>query len=167
MTVLSAQSIRSRGIFEPFSERSRCERTGTTYGLGPAGYDVRVAEDLTLWPSSSALGRAGGAFKLASTIEHFDMPWDLIGRVHDKSSLARRGLTVQNTIVEPGWRGYLTLELINHGQEVIELRPGDPIAQIILELLDEPTEQPYVGRYQDQAAGPQPARALTGEEAAI
>lgn len=183
MTILSGQAIRRRGVFTPFSERALHEPTSLSYGLGPAGYDVRCREGLIMPP---------GAFALASTVEHFDVPTDVVATVHDKSTLARMGLAVQNTVVEPGWRGYLTLELSNnhpplqppheilhglvHGrsypamadlyrawrtrkdeydaEHTVTLQPGQPIAQIILRLTDEPVESPYVGRYQDQAARP-------------
>jgi dCTP deaminase len=140
--ILSAQSIRRRGIFTPFSERTKAH--GMTFGLGPAGYDVRIAETVLLYP--------GGA-SLASTLEHFDMPADVLGKVADKSTWARRFLAVQNTVIEPGWRGHLTLELSNHGGERLEIVAGSPIAQIILHRLDEATDHPYVGKYQDQRAG--------------
>ena len=71
---------------------------------------------------------------------------------------ARLGLSVFNTVIEPGWRGYLTLELKNQGDRVLHIDCGDPIAQILFERLDVPTENPYSGKYQDQDAGPQPAR---------
>lgn len=140
--ILSGQSIKRRGIFTPFRTRTRAH--GMTYGLGPAGYDVRVIETVCLPP--------GGA-RLTSTLEHIDMPHDLLGKVADKSTWARRFLAVQNTIIEPGWRGYLTLELSNHGADSLVVPAGAPIAQIILHLLDEPTEHPYDGKYQDQPAG--------------
>lgn len=140
--ILSAQSIRARGIFTPFHDRTVAH--GMTFGLGPAGYDVRIAESLTL--------PAGGS-TLASTVERFDMPDDLLGSVADKSTWARRFLAVQNTIIEPGWCGYLTLELSNHGSEAIEILSGMPIAQIILHQLDYPTERAYSGKYQNQRAG--------------
>jgi len=85
------------------------------------------------------------------------MPDDLLGVVHDKSSWARRGLTVQNTVIEPGWRGFLTLELTYHGDADLALHQGDPIAQIVFHRLDMATVQPYDGKYQDQAPGPQEA----------
>jgi hypothetical protein len=65
---------------------------------------------------------------------------------------------VFNTILDPGWRGYATLELINHGPSPLIILAGDPIAQVVCHLLTEPTTQPYAGKYQDQEAGPQPAR---------
>jgi len=123
-----------------------------TFGLSSAGYDVRIAESLILKP---------GEFSLASTVEEFHMSNDTIGIVHDKSTLARRGLALQNTVIEPSWIGYLTLELSNHGEETLEFISGMPIAQIIFHLLDQPTEQPYSGRYQNQEAGPQAARFLS------
>lgn len=137
--ILSAQSIRRRGIFKPFHERTVAH--GMTFGLGPAGYDVRIRESLTLAPGQSSL---------ASTIEHFEMPNDVLGKVADKSTWARRFLAVQNTIIEPSWYGILVLELSNHGQETLYITSGMPIAQIILQLLDEPTERPYCGKYQGQ-----------------
>lgn len=92
------------------------------------------------------------------------MPTDVIGVVHDKSSWARRGLAVQNTVIEPGWRGFLTLELTNHGTRKLHIPKGCPIAQIVFHRLDEPAARPYDGRYQDQPPGPQPARDLADGE---
>jgi len=143
---LPAQTIRRLRPIEPFHERTVAG--GKTFGLGPAGYDVRIAETLWLWP---LWGR------LASTIERFDMPDDVIAEVKDKSSWARKFVTVQNTVIEPGWRGYLTLELTRHLPWPIRIKAGTPIAQIVFKRLEEPTDQPYRGKYQDQKAGPQPA----------
>lgn len=145
--ILPAQIIRRIKPIMPFHERTVVN--GMSFGLSSNGYDVRIAEDHTLFP---------GAFQLGSTLEHFDMPNDLVGIVHDKSTWARRGLAVQNTVIEAGWRGYLTIELSHHGQEVITVMAGDPIAQILFHGLVAATEQPYAGKYQDQEAGPQKAR---------
>lgn len=174
MTVLSAQSILKRKIITPSNLRT-VER-GMTYGISGAGYDVRVSfEGLNFTavkffqPPLSRLNDAFGfiptkpngyTFMLAATMEHFNMPDDVVGIVHDKSTWARRGLAVQNTVIEPGWRGYLTLELTYHGPAEMELilQHGDPIAQIVFHQLDEPTIFPYQGKYQDQEPGPQEAR---------
>lgn len=80
---------------------------GVSHGLSEAGYDIRIKQDVVLHP----LRR----FALASTIEYFQMPDNLVGVVHDKSTWARRKLSVQNTCIEPGWCGYLTLELVYYG----------------------------------------------------
>lgn len=147
MSILSAQSIRKLGIIQPLVERSVFN--GKTYGLSSCGYDIRIDQTILMHP----LG-----FRLASSIEHFTMPNNVAARVHDKSSWARKWITVQNTFIEPNWRGFLTLEITNHSLYNFRiLRKGDPIAQIVFEWLDEPTEQPYVGKYQDAPRGPQPA----------
>lgn len=148
--ILSAQTIRKLGIVTPFCERSTS--SGMSYGLSSCGYDVRVAEDL-------CFGINSNNFFLASTIEHFALPDNVVGRVCDKSTWARQGIAVQNTIMEPGWRGYLTLELSNNnGKNIIYVNKGMPIAQIVFEFLDEPSDQPYQGKYQDQPQGPVSAK---------
>ncbi len=155
--ILSAQSIRAlceppandpcrTPLIMPFSERSVF--CGMTYGLGPSGYDVRIAESFVLWPKQ---------FKLASTVERFCIPDYLTFKVEDKSSLARRGLSLFNTTGEAGWKGFLTIELVNHSWRPLRFVAGMPIAQIVFHKLDGPTAQPYAGRYQDQRAGAVPA----------
>lgn len=144
--ILPAQMILARQPLSPLLPRT--EHLGFTHGLSAAGYDVRIAEAIVLFP---------GDFALASTVEIFDMPDDLLGIVHDKSSWARRGLAVQNTVIEPGWRGHLTLELTAHRGD-LDVPAGVGIAQVVFHLLAEPTDRPYRGKYQDQAAGPQEAR---------
>jgi len=157
--ILSGQSIRKRGILSPFAERTHWNGRQTnghyTYGLGPAGYDVRL--ELNADKPDCVTTLSPGAFILGATIERFTMPDDLLAIVHDKSSWARRGLCIQNTVIEPGWCGHLTLELTNHSDNHITLESGCPIAQIIFHLLDKTAEKPYDGKYQNQARGPQQA----------
>jgi dCTP deaminase len=151
--ILPAQTLRALQPIQPFFERAR--QNGMTFGLGPAGYDIRIAEDVTLsWHRR---------FVLASSIERFDMPNDLIGGVFDKSTWARRGVSALNTIVEPGWHGHLTLELTYWRWRPLRIAAGSPIVQIIFFRLEAPTEQPYAGKYQDQRAGPVPAIMEAGE----
>lgn len=145
MTVLSGQTIRRMGVFTPFFERT--VHNGMTYGLGPAGYDVRIDQQVMLSKVSRAV--------LASTVEHFNMPSDCIAYVKDKSTWARRFVLVQNTVIEPGWRGFLTLEITYEGGGIEIIDKGSPIAQIVFHRLDEPCESPYSGKYQDQDRGPQ------------
>lgn len=130
-------------LITPFFERTVHE--GYTFGLSPAGYDIRIAQDV-LVPAHG--------FKLASSMERFVLPTWLNMRIIDKSSWARRGICVQNTNGEPGWEGWLTLEITNHrGDCDMGIKAGTPIAQVQFELLDEPTVQPYEGKYQNQRDG--------------
>lgn len=146
--VLSGQTIRKLKIFYPFSERTKLN--GMSYGLGPAGYDIRV----DLGKNTDILQVRPGEFILVNSVEHFTMPDDVLGMVADKSTWARLGLAVQNTIIEPGWNGYLTLEITNHSKHSINIINGSPIAQIICFKLDEPAEKPYNGKYQFQPKEP-------------
>jgi len=146
--ILGGEMIRELGIITPCQKRTVFE--GVTYGLGPAGYDLRVEFDgggirscLTLEP---------GEFSLASTVELFRMPKDVLGMVHDKSTWARVGLAVQNTVIEPGWRGHLTLELTNHSKETLLIRRNIAIAQVVFHQVLGTME--YDGKYQDQERGP-------------
>lgn len=117
---------------------------GLSGGLSHAGYDVHIREGFLMWPLR---------FVLASTLEVFDMPPDVMGFVHDKSTLARCGIAVQNTVIEPGWRGTLTLEITMHRWRVHRIRPGQPIAQIIFHKVE--GAGAYAGgKYQDQPARP-------------
>lgn len=158
MTILSAQSIErlcvQYGMLSPFADRTRHE--GVTFGLSAAGYDVRIEFDREGTVEERLL--SPGEFMLASTVERFRMPSDIVGIVHDKSTWARRGVAVQNTVIEPGWEGWLTLELTNHGPEPLLLKRGTGIAQILFHRLDEPTVRPYEGKYQDQERGPVAAK---------
>lgn len=89
-----------------------------------------------------------GRFTIASAIEEFHMPQDLVGVVHDKSTWARHGLSVFNTVIEPGWKGFLTLELVYHGNDVLHIPAGCGIAQILFSRIA--NEGSYDGKYQNQ-----------------
>jgi len=147
--ILSGRTIQKLGIMEPFYGRTRHE--GMTFGCGPAGYDVRVEFDEK--GITDAISLLPGQFALASTIERFIMPSDVLGIVHDKSTWARLGLACQNTVIEPGWQGWLTLELTNHCTEVLTIKRGMPIAQVIFHFVDDDTVG-YEGKYQNQKRGP-------------
>ena len=121
---------------------------GTSFGLSEAGYDIRIKQDLVL--------SSNDRFKLASAIEEFNMPSDLIGVVHDKSTWARRGLSVFNTVIEPGWNGFLTLELVFHGSDDLHIHAGQGIAQVLFHSISD--DASYSGKYQNQADEPVEAR---------
>lgn len=130
-------------LISPAHERTR--EHGMTFGVGPAGYDVRIKQALTLAPRT---------FALASTVEWFAMPANVIATVMDKSTWARRGLSLFNTVIEPGWSGWLTIELTNQSDADIAIPAGAPIAQIMFQWIDQTTAIPYRGKYHNQADEP-------------
>jgi dCTP deaminase len=101
-----------------------------------------------------------GGFRLyhGATFERIRMPNDCLGLLSGISTLGRLGLMphVQAGLVDPGWVGNLTLEIMHLGQGAY-LRPGMRIAQLTLYQLDRAAEQPYHGRYQNDDS-PVPAR---------
>jgi len=135
---------------DPLDEMYETKQSGpiVTYGMSEAGYDIRIKQNVILHPFRR--------FSIASSVECFDMPDNLTAVVHDKSSWARRGLSVFNTIIEPGWHGYLTLELVYHNWIPLRIPAGSGIAQVIFHELKEPRR--YTGRYQDQPDSPVKAR---------
>ena len=135
---------------------------GTSYGLVEAGYDIRIKQEIifrpgmTMGPTIEVNGQLEhGRFTLASAIEEFDMPADLVGVVHDKSTWARQGLSVFNTVIEPGWKGFLTLELVFHGNKDVVIPAGTGIAQVIFTSLAH--DASYEGKYRYQADMPVPS----------
>ncbi|HUO45433.1 MAG TPA: dCTP deaminase [Acidimicrobiia bacterium] len=105
-----------------------------------------------------------GEFVLGSTLERVELPDDIVGRLEGKSSLGRLGLLIHSTagFVDPGFRGYLTLELSNVANLPITIYPGMKIGQISLFMMTSPAENPYgsgrlKSKYIDQV-GPTPSR---------
>jgi dCTP deaminase len=105
-----------------------------------------------------------GEFVLGSTTERVRIPDDIVARLEGKSSLGRLGLLIHSTAgyVDPGWNGFLTLELSNVANLPITLYPGMRIGQISFFRLTTPAETPYGSagnKYQGQR-GPTPSRAI-------
>ena len=105
-----------------------------------------------------------GEFVLGSTFERVALADDVVARLEGKSSLGRLGLLIHSTagFVDPGWDGYLTLELSNVSNLPIAIYPEMKIGQISFYELSEPAEHPYGSeaagsKYQGQR-GPTPSR---------
>lgn len=137
-----SELLQEQPLSPMFTDKRRSH--GVSYGMSEAGYDIRIKQTVTLHPFRR--------FALASAIERFKMPESLVGIVHDKSTWARRGLSVFNTVIEPGWEGYLTLELVYHGWRPIRIPAGAGIAQVIFHETCE--NAAYAGKYQGQGDAP-------------
>lgn len=153
MSILSAQSIidlqKERPTFiEPFMNYE-ARLHGVSHGLSPAGYCIRLDKAVSIAPMGTVL---------ASTMERLDMPDNIKGRVVDKSTWARQFLSVFNTVIQPGWSGFLTLELVNHSNIRLEIPEYVGIAEIEFTWLDTATKLPYVGQYNHQPRGPQSSK---------
>lgn len=155
-------------LWKPIKDmlRTKVSQHGVSHGLSEAGYDIRIKQDVRFFPilyhvTGTPLGMPrhmidgeykNGNFALASAIEEFDLPPTLAAVVHDKSTWARQGLSVFNTVLEPGWKGFLTLELVYHGSEPLHIPAGAGIAQVLFHSTSD--ERLYSGKYQNQADKP-------------
>lgn len=149
---------------------------GMSYGLSEAGYDIRIKQRIVFEPgdyimlaernchirtacnlSVDGVDQIHDRICLGSSIEEFDMPADMVGKVFNKSSWARLGVDAsKTTIIEPGWKGFLTLEIKFDGDLPVIIEAGAPIAQIIFEHTVH--SAPYQGKYQNQPDKPVPTR---------
>ena len=95
---------------------------------GDAGADLSTVEAVHLEPGARALVRTGIAIAI---------PAGWVGLVHPRSWLAARcGLSIVNApgTIDSGYRGEILVNLLNTDpRTAIELRPGDRIAQLLLQ----------------------------------
>lgn len=86
-----------------------------------------------------------GDFVLATTKEHVEVPADLFAEVQGRSSIGRLAVIIHATagIIDPGYKGQITLELSNLGNIPIKLHPGMRISQIKFTELKRPADRPY------------------------
>ena len=168
--------VKKYNMIEPFIDhqvREYNHKKVISYGITSAGYDIRLADEFKLiepnWhftidPKENppivtydekrdfCINPANG-FCLARSVEYFRMPPDIIGIAVGKSTYARCGLVVNITPLEPGWEGYLTIELSNTTPNPIKVYANEGIAQILFYKLASPPEVTYAdrgGKYQKQ-----------------
>lgn len=91
-----------------------------------------------------------GRFLLGHTVEIIEVPSDCVGIIVGKSTLARCGVMLNTTLLQPGWRGQLTLEIHNLSPVFVKLTAGMEIGQVLLLRGESPCLNPYQGKYQDQ-----------------
>ena len=95
---------------------------------------VEVGDRMILHPNQLVLG---------ATLEYLSLPGDLMAYVIGRSSWGRLGLMVATAImVQPGYRGSLTLELANLADTPVYLYPGVRVAQLVFHALESPSA-PY------------------------
>lgn len=161
--IINGKSLADRWPVAPYAVRKHAAN-GVSYGLTEAGYDIRIKQSVRYRPWLFGLLPFVSInhgpwrltrFALASTFERFAIPAYMVGVLHDKSTWARRGLSVFNTVLEPGWQGFLTLELVFHGRHAVDIKPGSGIGQVLWHELKHPAC--YVGKYQNQPDNPVPA----------
>ncbi len=86
---------------------------------------------------------------LLHTMEYIKMPHYLAGLVNLRSTWARTGIYIPSTVVDAGFEGQLTIEVI--GSEFpVRLYAGDRFLHLVLVKLETPSQRPYSGEYTGQ-----------------
>jgi dCTP deaminase len=161
-------------MIEPFNNGQK--RDGIiSYGLSSYGYDIRVADEFKVFTPGKgdlavvdpkALDQGAlvdfqgdvciippNSFALARSLEYMRMPRDVLGAVLGKSTYARCGIVTNFTPLEPGWHGYITIEISNTTPLPAKIYANEGIAQVLFFQGDAPCEVSYAdkkGKYQGQ-----------------
>ena len=154
MTILSDRWIKKMSknynMISPFEE-NQVRGNKISFGLSSFGYDARVSNEFKVFTnvnsevvdpknfkSTNFITRSGNeciippnSFALASTIEYFKIPDDVMVICLGKSTYARCGIIVNVTPLEPGWEGYVTLEFSNTTPLPAKIYANEGVAQFI------------------------------------
>lgn len=159
-------------MIDPFVD-SQVRDGVISYGLSSYGYDVRIADEYKIFTNlnstivdpkhfdpKSFVDFQGdicivppNSFALGRTVEYFRIPRNTMTICVGKSTYARCGIITNVTPLEPGWEGYVTLEISNTTPLPARIYSGEGIAQLLFFESDEECSQSYSdkkGKYQGQ-----------------
>lgn len=160
------------GMIEPFVEKQ--VRDGViSFGLSSYGYDMRVSREFKVFTNvfSAVIDPKNfspqsfvdietdvciippNSFALARSVEYFRIPRSVLCVTTGKSTFARCGIITNVTPLEPGWEGYVTLEISNTTPLPARVYANEGIAQVLFFEADEECEVSYAdrkGKYQGQ-----------------
>ena len=149
----------------PFEDKQIRENK-ISYGLSSFGYDARVSNEFKIFTNvnseivdpknfkaSNFVTKniseciiPPNSFVLASTVEHFRIPKDVLVVCLGKSTYARCGIIVNVTPLEPGWEGHVTLEFSNTTPLPAKVYANEGVAQFIFLKGNETPETTYSDR---------------------
>lgn len=163
---------KEHGMIEPFVE-SQCRKGVISYGVSSYGYDARVSDEFKIFTNvdsaivdpknfsdkgfvtrkQSICTIPPNSFALATTVEYFRVPRDVLVICVGKSTYARCGIIVNVTPLEPGWEGHVTLEFSNTTPLPARIYAGEGACQFLFLQGDVPCRTSYAdkqGKYQKQ-----------------
>ena len=168
MPVLSDKWIKKmalNGMILPFEEK-QIRKGKISYGLSSFGYDARVSDEFKIFtnvnseivdpknfkPSNFVTKKVSeciippNSFVLASTVERFKIPKDILVICLGKSTYARCGIIVNVTPLEPEWEGHVTLEFSNTTPLPAKIYANEGAAQFLFFKGEEICELSYADR---------------------
>lgn len=137
----------------PFEPEKRNNGNGS-YGPSSFGYDFRWSGALIGEVTGSPfkldeLLIEPGEYYLLESMETVELDNTVTGLPYGKSTHARKGLLVNMTVIDAGFRGKLTIPVCNLSVNPIKLYPGDGICQIVFDKSPYPCKNQYAGLYQN------------------
>jgi dTMP kinase len=93
------------------------------------GYDLYSRDYYSLPPGQRGIVKTGIKIEL---------PSGFAGLIWDKSSLARDGVHVTAGVIDPGFRGEVSVALVNLSEDIYNIAPGQKIAQILFHRIELP-----------------------------
>ena len=152
-------------MINPYTEE-QIKPGSISYGVSSYGYDARVAEEFKIFTnvnseivdpknfkSTNFINKNGkeciippNSFALATTIEYFKIPKDILVICLGKSTYARCGIIVNVTPLEPGWEGNVTLEFSNTTPLPAKIYANEGVAQFIFLKGNEVPQTSYSDR---------------------
>jgi len=166
------RTMAGRGMIEPFGRR-QVRKGIISYGVSSYGYDMRIGSHFRIFTPvlgavidpkqsdpSSFVEHHGDvctipphSYVLATSLEYFRIPRDILVICFGKSTYARCGVIVNVTPLEPEWEGYVTISITNTAPLPVKLYAEEGIAQLIFLQAAEGCETSYkdkAGKYQAQ-----------------
>ena len=169
MSVLSDKWIKKMSqeneMITPFVENQQ-RGDNISFGLSSYGYDARVSNEFKIFTNihSTVVHPKNfsqesfvtkkedvciippNSFVLASTVEYFKIPRDVLVICLGKSTYARCGIIVNVTPLEPEWEGHVTLEFSNTTPLPAKIYANEGACQFIFLKGDQPPEVSYADR---------------------
>jgi len=176
MTVLSDKWIKKmskeKGMISPFEDKQQ-KNNAISYGLSSYGYDARVSNEFKIFTNvnssivdpkyfsnSNFITKKQdvciippNSFVLASTVEYFKIPKNILVICLGKSTYARCGIIVNVTPLEPEWEGHVTLEFSNTTPLPAKIYANEGACQFVFLQGNEDPEISYAdrkGKYMNQ-----------------
>ena len=169
MSVLSDKWIKQMSLekemIKPFVENQQ-RGDNISFGLSSYGYDARVSNEFKIFTNvhSTVVDPKNfsqesfvtkkedvciippNSFVLASTVEYFKIPRDILVICLGKSTYARCGIIVNVTPLEPEWEGHVTLEFSNTTPLPAKIYANEGACQFIFLKGDQSPEVSYADR---------------------
>ena len=169
MSVLSDKWIKKMALekemIAPFVENQN-RGNNISFGLSSYGYDARVSNEFKIFTNvhSTVVDPKNfsqesfvtkkedvciippNSFVLASTVEYFKIPRNVLVICLGKSTYARCGIIVNVTPLEPEWEGHVTLEFSNTTPLPAKIYANEGACQFIFLKGDQPPKVSYADR---------------------